>query len=117
MSARQNGHKTQNARHKKELQLVFHALHRLLDKVHVLAPVAQRVLPARVEVYDPVHRQLARGERAVPERRESEARGILRPGASGARGSYQNSYALSSLKLVARYMGTRYFLPAVKKLR
>ena len=46
------------ARHKQELQLVLHALHRLLHQVHVLAAVAQRVLPARVEVNDPVNRHL-----------------------------------------------------------
>ena len=47
------------ARNKQELQLVLHALHRLLHQVHVLAAVAQRVLPARVEVNDPVHRHLS----------------------------------------------------------
>ena len=47
------------SRHKKVLLLVLHALHRLLHKVHVLAPEAQRVLPAGVEVYDPVHWHLS----------------------------------------------------------
>ena len=47
------------ARNKQVLQLVLHALHRLLHQVHVLAAVAQRVLTARVEVYHPVHWQLA----------------------------------------------------------
>jgi hypothetical protein len=51
--------KQKNARHKQELHLVLYALHRLLHKVHVLAPVAKRVLPARVDVYYPVHWQLA----------------------------------------------------------
>ena len=46
------------SRHKQELLLVLHALHSLLHQVHVLAAVAQRVLPARVKVYDPVHRHL-----------------------------------------------------------
>ena len=46
------------SRHKQILLLVLHALHSLLHQVHVLAPVAQRVLPARVKVYDPVHRHL-----------------------------------------------------------
>ncbi len=47
------------ARHKKVLQLVLHALDRLLDQVHVLAAVAQRMLPTGVEVDDPVHGHLA----------------------------------------------------------
>ena len=45
-----------------------------------------------------------------PQRREHPARAAQRVGTR-----HQNSYALSSLKLVARYMGTRYFLPTVKK--
>ena len=47
------------SRHKKVLLLVLHPLHSLLHKVHVLAPEAQRVLPAGIEVYDPVHWHLS----------------------------------------------------------
>ena len=54
------------SRHKQVLLLVLHALHSLLHKVHVLAPVPQRVLPARVEVYDPVHWHLPQRKLAVP---------------------------------------------------
>jgi len=48
-----------HARHKQELKLVLHALYRLLHKVHVLAPVAQRMLPTQIKVYDPVHWHLS----------------------------------------------------------
>ena len=54
------------SRHKQVLLLVLHALHSLLHKVHVLAPVPQRVLPSCVEVYDPVHWHLPQRKLAVP---------------------------------------------------
>ena len=54
------------SRHKKVLLLVLHALHSLLHKVHVLAPVPQRVLPSCIEVYDPVHWHLPQRKLAVP---------------------------------------------------
>ena len=50
-------------------------------------------------------------ERYLQPQREHHARGTR--SAAGTR--HQNSYALSSLKLVARYMGTRYLQPTVKK--
>ena len=56
-----------HSRDKKKLQLVLHALDRLLHQVHVLAAVAQRVLPARVEVDDPVHWHLTCGKLPVPD--------------------------------------------------
>ena len=68
-ACKHNAHKSKLARHaryKQVLQFVLHALHRLLHQVHVLAAVAQRLLPARVEVNDPVHWQLARRKAAVP---------------------------------------------------
>ena len=54
------------SRHKQVLLLILHALHSLLHKVHVLASVSQRVLPARVKVYDPVHWHLPQCKLAVP---------------------------------------------------
>ena len=54
------------SRHKQVLLLVLHALHSLLHKVHVLAPVPQRVLSSCVEVYDPVHWHLPQRKLAVP---------------------------------------------------
>ncbi len=49
----------EHSRNKQELELVLHALDRLLHQVHVLAAVAQRVLTTRVEMYDPMHWQLS----------------------------------------------------------
>jgi hypothetical protein len=46
------------SRHEQKLQLVLRALHRLLHQVHIFAAVAERVLAARVDVYDPMHRRL-----------------------------------------------------------
>ncbi len=54
------------SRHKKVLLLVLHALHSLLHNVHVLAPVAQRVLSFWVKVYEPVHWHLPQRKLAVP---------------------------------------------------
>ena len=66
LEGRQMRLQRQIARLEQELQLVLRTVC-LLHQVHVLAAVAQRVLPARVEVDDPVHWHLTCGKLPVPD--------------------------------------------------
>ena len=65
LEGRQMPLQRQIARLEQELQLALRTVC-LLHQVHVLAAVAQHLLPTGVEVDDPVHGQLARREGAVP---------------------------------------------------